>query len=165
MTKVLCDGRLVVEPYPTKERIESEASRTDCSSDLFIHVEINHDSMSTVELFNLLKREYTIMNLSNPYIDKLELSDAFLYDILPSLPSLVERHDDSKDWFKPENSMNWYNPQMDIWEGSSDKFHFNMWINWCKNTLKKKVRYGDGKDGEYNPYEGLRLRVRPEFHD
>jgi hypothetical protein len=166
MTKILCDGRLVVEPYPTEKKIKSEASREDCSSSLFIHIDINHDSMSTVELYNLLRHNYTIHYLRKHYRDKNELMDAFEFKILQGLPDLNDRHDEKKDWTKPENFMNWYDSQLEIWEGRSDKFHYGMWINWCKNILKKKSRWlKEDHKTEYNPYESLRLRVRTEFHD
>lgn len=158
--------RLVVEPYPSKSQFVAEASRDDCDSYPFLHVEVNHDFMSTVELWNLLDHEWPPCNLPKP--SKLKMMELLMKKdaghpcvLRASNISLDEWH---KRDFKKESS--WYYSQIYVWYDDSSRAAYRMWIAWCKNLLKRKARYAKGTRGAvYNPFEGLHLRVRVEFHD
>jgi hypothetical protein len=59
-----------------------------------------------------------------------------------------------------------YSPQIDVWFGKVSRYMYDLWIQWCKFMFTRKARWTKTTGGEvYNPFDGLRFRVRVEFHD
>jgi len=171
-TKVLENGRLIVERYPSEADFSAEASRDDCDSSPALHVEVNHDTMNTIELWDLLAHEWPPWNL--PKKEKLKMMEELLKREQGWPCCLTASNISLNEWRKRDPSstdiVGWYDPQIYVWYNDTSKKVFQMWIAWCKAVLKKKARYviqGDetGIEKEYNPFEGLRFRVRIEFHD
>jgi hypothetical protein len=161
------NGRLIVEAYPTKQQFLEEAARDDCSSWLMLHVEFAHDEMTTLELYNLLQFDFHINHLSKYFqrklIDKNSKEGKLSIDLIDhfDLPEL-----------RPEQPLEmrqkYFCEQISFSLGETSRFYYNLWIDFCKHILKRKAKHGkfvDGKEVVYNPYEGLRLKVRMEFHD
>ena len=69
--KLLENGRLIVEAYPSKQQFNEEANRDDCSSWLMLHVEFAHDEMTTLELYSLLQFDFHMNHLSKYFQKKL----------------------------------------------------------------------------------------------
>jgi len=165
------NGRLIVEQYPSKTQFLEEAARDDCSSWFMLHVAICHDTLDTLELYNLLKFDFTEHRLSKRYrkklIEKESKEGKFSFSLIDgTLPDLNSKREG--DWSKPEESLHWYSPQIELSLSEADKFHFNIWVDWCNNMLKVQSKHAktvEGKEVVYNPYEGLRFLVRGEFHD
>jgi len=156
---LISDVRLKVEPYPSEERFKEEFERFDVNVVPILHIDICHDFLSTVELFNLIKNELPPLNLSKTELKRL------LKQSIQNVNCLVS----AREIYLHERSeqCNIY-PQIEIWYSDVSKSAYKMWVNWCKRLLKKKavhVKFVEKEKFEFNPYEGLRFRVRVEFHD
>lgn len=169
--KVLEGGRLVVEPYPSKSRFAAEANRTDCGSYPVLHVDIGHDTMTTVELFELLHHEFPPCNVNAKTLMRYWRSTPekapFGMSSLVSAANISLNAEHKRNWSKPAAWMQWISPQIELWtEGTVTRDAYRLWILWCKKVLKRHAMYARKIGGEvYNPFSGLRLRVRIEFHD
>jgi len=161
--------RLIVEPYPSKAQFKAEAHRDDCESWPMIHVDIVHDYWDTISLYNLLDHEWPPRNLPKPLQLKLSSSD----DNLRNATGIVRAQDleleafRKRKWDGSRSDSGWWSPQIMVWWHDESKEAYRMWIEWCKRVLKRVQMYGAAspKAKPYNPFEGLRFRVRVEFHD
>ena len=162
----ICEcGRLVVEPYPSKATFKTEETREDCSSVPAIHVSVNHDFMSTIELFNFLST-ITLLSLPRRLWMRTIRQRGGQSDMLyfrKYINSLNEQR--TLDWSDPSEMVNWIAPQIETWFNDVDREWFDLWIRWCRWMTRQKARYGRADGSVYNPYEGLRFQVRIEFHD
>lgn len=168
-TKCIAKGHLIIEPYPSKAHFKAEASRTDCGSYPILHVDICHDSMSTVDLYDLLSHEYPPRHLPKgiykKLVDNLDLRNLIMSQSMVSASNLALDERRERNWSNPRHWLSWSSPQIQVWFNNASKASFKMWIDWCKQMLKRKARYGKADGGVYNPFQGLRFRVRVEFHD
>jgi len=150
--------RLNIVPYPSKKKFEDEAHRDDCSSTPFLHIEVWHDTLSTCELFGLIKHDFPPRHLKpTKKLAKLMLLEKldWVSWVTASSIDLAEKESGSD-----------YSPQIDVWFGKVSRYMYDLWIQWCQRMLERKARWAKTTGGEvYNPFDGLRFRVRVEFHD
>lgn len=150
--------RLNVLPYPSKKQFESEAHRDDCSSTPFMHIEVWHDALNTCELFGLIKHDFPPRHLNSS-------------KTLSTL--LLKRELDYVCWVKASDidltekgCSSDFTAQIDVWFSDESRYMYGLWIQWCKKMLERKASWTKTAGGKvYNPYSGLRFRVRIEFHD
>ena len=161
------NGHLIVEAYPSKQEFLEESARDDCSSWLMLHVEFAHDNMSTLELYNLLQFDFHANHL--PKYFQRKLFDKRAKDGCMSI-GMVDNFNLPE--LSPEQPLEmrqkYFCEQLAFSFAETNRFYYNLWIAFCKNLLKTKARHVkhiDGKEIIYNPYEGLRCKVRMEFHD